>query len=117
MKLVRAEASNNYSGSTPRSDGLEIHARPRSALRKPDTYFTASRRSKADDLYTGAWRTHNQKSPFYHVGKPTMKADAVMQQKFQGAMQRHKMIAGNFFHAHKDVLHRNPRRLAGRLFS
>ena len=78
---------------SPRSDGLYIHSRPRPALRRPNAFFLSSRKSHVDDVYTGAWRTHNTKSAMFGAGDRGLASDAGLQRQLHRKLARHTRVA------------------------
>ena len=78
---------------SPRSDGLHIRSRPRPALRRPNAFFLSSRDTKKDDIYTGAWRTHNTKSDMYGAGNRNLASDASLQRQLRSKLAKHTHVA------------------------
>mgnify|MGYP000856135690 CR=1 FL=1 len=78
---------------SPRSDGLHMRARPRPALRRPNAFFLSSRKTHMDDMYTGAWRTHNTKSAMFGAGNRGLASDAGLQRQLHRKLARHTRVA------------------------
>lgn len=78
--------------SSPRADGLHIHAKPRSTLRKNTAFLTSSRVSKKQDYYDGSWRVRNAQSSLYDTGVRGTTNDMGAQRKLQKQMQKHKTV-------------------------
>ena len=78
--------------SSPRSDGMHLHQKPRAALRKNHAFLTASRQSKKQDRYDGSWRVRNTSSSLYECGVRGTTNDMGAQRALQKRMQGHKLV-------------------------
>ena len=78
--------------SSPRSDGMHLHQKPRAALRKNHAFLTASRQSKKQDRYDGSWRVRNTSSSLYECGVRGTTSDMGAQRALQKRMQGHKLV-------------------------